>query len=277
MIKMERGRRGERGFEHEVEIGDSTVQIFSVKPTIHNDTRNSTLTAIGSARRMLVPVQYLQEMQCNAEKTHETIRAQVLAFQKLERKVEEQDRELKAQAGKRRLDRENAELREGLRNEREARMWDTMRTQELAVQELKRLMEVMAHEQREPDAQLQQEQIYSAQESERHHQRVQEEIGVNATLAQTALRAHELAVQELARQVEEQAHTQTEKLRLERERTEREMVEMSGNLQDEIAAKLQEASCAQDLAIQDLKGREAAMALENFARDARGSLFQRER
>ena len=38
-------------------IGDSTVQIFSIKPTIHNDTRNSTLTAIGSARTMEFSIQ----------------------------------------------------------------------------------------------------------------------------------------------------------------------------------------------------------------------------
>ena len=196
-------------------------------------------------------------------------------MKELEKKIEEQTcahREQVAhqQVEYERFEREIVDLREELEYEREARARnenlhdekeetrDQVLMHELECQELRTLVEEMVCEQRKSNARVQQERNDAAREMERRLRRVLLDIADN-----------EARVQELASKVKENARTREEHLRLEREKTEHEMGEIRQIICDQRTAAIQEAVCAQELAIQELNRREEVMALAQSERDAR--------
>ena len=235
----------------------------------------------------------LKEMKLDMRKEIEAIPTKAQAadcaqdptFKELEKKFEEQDREQKARAEQQRLEREIVQLRENLRNERETRMWDAIRAQELAAQESKRLMEAMARE-HERDARLQEERDESVREMERRIQRIHEENAANVEQMQEMIRAQESAIQDLKMIVEEQARAQMAQLesqRAENERTERDLVGLRETLDSQREARAQEQTLRdqkaaethgqtsmQGPASQELKSLVEGMVREHYReRDAR--------
>jgi len=220
-------------------VDANLVPCASVKPRTPDNTKSGMRTVVGSAPptelaaqnglarpnsataqpgTSFVPSEHfrevqaevnrrLQEAQDNAATAHEAIRALELAFRELQKNVPERDREQKAQAEQRRLERENAELRESLRNEKEARMWDAIRAQELAAQDSRKLMETMACK-HERYSRLQHEQEESPRDVELGIQGAQAESAVNVEQIWDAIRAQESVIQQLEKKVEEQTRTQ---------------------------------------------------------------------
>jgi len=250
-----------------VSLGDGTSQIASVGPMTNDNATNNSF----QSPRSVIPVvqedsirqsdnasqadtfsallreavskfeemraSTRKEIEDSTRKTQETVRLQELAFKELERKVEEQDRELKAQAAQRRLEHENAELRENLRNEREARMWDVICLQQLTVQESKRLVESMTHEQHELDARLRQERDESTREMDRRIQIIQEENAASVAQMQEMICAQKSAIQDLEKKTTRTQREQTKRQQAEHGQTERDIVELRDTLRNEREAR----------------------------------------
>ena len=252
----------------------------------HIAAQTNTVTALAKhLREMEAEMERkLEEMKLNIRKDMEasTAKAQK-ATKELERKIEEQDRNQKAQEEHRRLERQNTELRENLRNEREARMWDVIRAQELAAQDSRKLMEAVAREY-DRDASLQQERDEAVREMERQIQRLHVENAAKIEQMQDVIRAQDSAIQELKTDFEEQIRMQREHSEHQMEeykRTERNVVELRETLRNEkeAAARVEtlrnqkavethDQAHMQELTSQELRRLMEAMALER-ERDVR--------
>jgi len=147
----------------------------------------------------------MREMRGGAADVHGMLREQQSAFKDLQHRTEAQDREQKAQAEHHRLEREIVQLRERMRDEKEARMGDTIRAQELELKELKGLVEAMVCEQRERDARHQQERVATALEMENQLRKMEEEHTATVVQLQEVVCAQESEIQELEKEQKVQA------------------------------------------------------------------------
>ena len=292
-------------------VGANLVQCASVRPGTPDNTTNIMPTVIGSARPPELVIQdglirpnnataqpgtnfvlsehfreaqvevnrRLQETQDNAASAHEAIRALELAFRELQKDVPGQDREQRAKAEQRGLEREVAELRESLRNEKEARMWDAIRAQELAAQDSRKLMEVMARE-HERGACSQQKQDEAACDAELRTQRVQEQRAVNVEQIWDAIRAHESLIRQLEKKVEDQTRVQMAQVEHQREGyepAEHNVVGLRETLdgarydiaRDETLGDEMEVGIRDQVHVEELRRLMEAMAREHHERDVR--------
>jgi len=291
--------------------GNNTTQSTSVRPRTPDNTKNSMRTVIRNAPPTELATQdeliransataqpcmsfvlfehfrevqaevnrRLQETQDNAATAHEAIRALQLAFRELEKNVPERDHEQKAQAEQRRLEREVVELRESLRNEKEARMWDAIRAQELAAQDSRKLMEAMARG-NERDANPQQKQDDAECDVELRIHRAQEESVVDVEQIWDAIRAQESVIQQLEKKVEDQ--TRVHMAQLEHQRVGYEPAEHNvaglreildgaryARAEDETLRNEMEVGVRDQAHVQELRRLIGVMAREHHERDVR--------